>query len=300
MIIAKIKGGLGNQMFQYACARALSVKTGINLKFDITSYSKKDTASILNDTPRKFSLDKFNTEIELADEKEIEKINPLRIRLFKKIRNRIIELFVGRFNGYEDRYPVIKDKNKNIFLNGNWQNEKYFKEIGNTIRTEFTLKNQMGQKSQEISNLIENIKKLGRVSISVHIRRTDYISVKINHDFFYTCDIAYYEKGLQIITGKINNKDIEIFVFSDDIAWVKENLKFPYPIHFASDPLIPDYEEMYLMSLCNHNIIANSSFSWWGAWLNRNPNKIVVAPKQWFKNKTAEELDILPEEWIKI
>ena len=307
MIIAKIKGGLGNQMFQYACARALALKYQVPLKLDASYYIKKDAVNLLNDTTRRFSLDNFNINVELASAEEINKVNPLSARLAKKIKNRLTELFVGRFNGYEDKYPAMINPAKDIFLDGNWQKEKYFKDIENIIREEFTLKNSLNQKSIETSKLIEDLAIAGKTSISIHIRRTDYVTVKINKDFFHSCDLAYYQTALDKITEKINNKkNIDLFVFSDDIGWAKENLKFPafndapLSIHFVSDPQIPDYEEMHLMSLCRHNIIANSTFSWWGTWLNQNNDKIIVAPKQWFANKTSDELDILPKKWLQV
>jgi hypothetical protein len=261
--IITIKGGLGNQMFQYAYGRALEMsgeKVIFNTAFFCGSKAKKDTT-------RDFKLNNFNieTKAEFSNKKH------LIFNIFNKV--------------------VVKLGLKKNF----YQNEKYFKNIENNIRKEFTLKNPLTPKGLDWEEKISSTAN----SISLHIRRGDYVlNIKTN-SFHGVCDIKYYTSALEEIVKKTGN-NINIFIFSDDITWAKENLKFPFPFNFVSDSEIPDYEELYLMSLCKHNIIANSTFSWWGAWLNQNPDKIVIAPKQWLTNKTSTELDILPKEWIQI
>jgi len=259
-----IKGGLGNQMFQYAHGRSLEL-AGKKIIFDI-SFFNGNKAKI--DTVRNFKLDNFNieTKTEFSDRRH------LLLDIYVKIMRKI---------GFELE---------------NYQGEKYFKNIATKIRQEFTLKRSLSAKGQEWQEKIQTTEN----SVSVHVRRGDYVQNKKTNAFHGTCDIEYYQKALSEVEKRISDQNIEIFIFSDDIGWAKENLTFPYPTHFVSSPEIPDYEEMHLMSLCRHNIIANSTFSWWGAWLNQNPDKIVVGPRQWFTNKTADELDILPPEWIKI
>jgi hypothetical protein len=265
MKIINIKGGLGNQMFQYAYGRALEIK-GKGVIFS-TFLVNDGRAKI--DTARDFKLDKFNlkTRAQFVNKKF----------LLSDFLNRVL----NRLNFKE---------------NGFWQSEKFFKEITENIHQEFTLKNPVTIASATWQKKIQGIEN----SVSLHIRRGDYVLDKTTNAFHGTCNLEYYQKALAEISNKLKDKNIEIFIFSDDIAWAKTNLSFPHPIHFVSDPQIPDYEEMYLMSLCKHNIIANSTFSWWGAWLNKNPDKIVVAPKQWFAHKTADELDILSPGWLKI
>ena len=264
MKIITVKGGLGNQMFQYAYGRRLEL-SGKKVVFD-TSFFEGNKAG--KDTARAFKLKNFNieTKAEFSNKKH----------WFQKLKGKI-----KRKLGFAQE--------------GLYQNERYFLDIKDTIQKEFTLKNTPGDESKTWKEKIEN----SPLSVSIHIRRGDYIENKKTNNFHGVCDLAYYAKALERMEKKIGDK-IEIFVFSDDIIWAKENLKFPHPLNFVSDSKIPDYEEMYLMSLCKHNIIANSSFSWWGAWLNQNPNKIVVAPRQWLKDKTADKLDILPDNWIKI
>jgi hypothetical protein len=129
------------------------------------------------------------------------------------------------------------------------------------------------------------------------VRRGDYINDAKTKRYHGICDENYYVKALEYVMLK-TGKGIRIFIFSDDINWVRDNMHLSYPIIYVSSPRIMDHEEMILMSLCEHHIIANSSFSWWGAWLGQNRDKIVVAPTQWTSSKTSTELDVLPAGWI--
>ena len=134
--------------------------------------------------------------------------------------------------------------------------------------------------------------------MAIHVRRGDYINDKKTSLVHNVCDLNYYERAIDVIKAQVNNPTF--FVFSDDIEWAGENLPVNPNARYVSNLEGEDYEELILMSMCEHNIIANSTFSWWGAWLNQNPNKIVIAPKQWLVNKTSAELDILPKDWLKI
>ncbi len=262
MKIIKLQGGLGNQMFQYAYGRALEL-TGEKIIFDTSFFNggkaKKDIA-------RNFELNNFN------------------------IRTKAI------FSN--EKHPLTRPINKILVKlrlkpDGFWQNVKYFKNIEKEIREEFTLKKPLDEKFNNISKQIGNTP-----SVSIHIRRGDYVNNAKTKAIHNVCELEYYNKAINIIKSQINNPNF--FVFSDDIEWVKNNLKTDSPTFWVSNLKGEDYEELVLMSKCKHNIIANSSFSWWSAWLNQNPDKIVIAPKQWLSNKTADVLDILPESWIKI
>jgi len=268
MKIIAIKGGLGNQMFQYAYGRNLELSKK-NVLFDVSFYygnkSKIDTA-------RDFKLDNFNIKTSADFSK---KKRPL-LNLIKKIQYHL-----------------------NLADNGFWNSEKYFSDNASAIREEFTLKPPLSKKAEEILSLIKNTKN----SISLHIRRGDYVNDKKTNQYHGTCDSEYYSKALEYITSKVGN-DINLFIFSDDIKWVKENMFFGqqslYPTTYVSSPEIPDYEELILMSKCQHNIIANSSFSWWGAWLNENRDKIVIAPKRWALRGENNFKDIVPQGWYRI
>lgn len=263
MNIIKIKGGLGNQMFQYAYGRMLILIDKKDVTFDISFF---ESGKKNKDTYQSFILNEFNIDNSVKFKNVNE--NGL-LKIFKKIISKITGAY------------------------GFYQSEKYFKEIEYIIRREFTLKESLSVVAEEYSNKINDVQN----SISIHIRRGDYISNKSTNFFHGTCNLDYYERAIDYIKEKVESPTF--FIFSDDIEWVKKNLKIDNSI-CVSNPEIKDYEELILMSKCKHNIIANSTFSWWGAWLNQNPDKIVIGPKQWTVKKTSNELDILPKDWMQM
>ncbi len=294
MLVMNIKGGLGNQLFQYAAGRALALrrdddKKGINsIKLDITGYGENNGI----DTIRHYALSPFNINAEIASADEIKKLKyPLgRIsKVLRFIKIKILRQFNTGFNS------SIYNSKKPLYLDGFFQTEKYFIDKEDEIRKDLTLKDPLSPRAVEILAKINSCPN----SISLHIRRGDYVSDKNTNQNHGTCDMDYYKKAIEYINSKIGN-DMQVFIFSDDIEWAKENLKFDYPTIFVSSPEIPDYEELILMSKCKHNIIANSSFSWWGAWLNQNHDKIVIAPKKWVLKNENNFKDIIPEKWHKI
>lgn len=260
-MIVKILGGLGNQMFQYAHGRSEEL-SGKKIIFDNSFFTGN---KLEKDTARNFKLDKFN----IATNAEFFPKSHLISDIWTKIK-RLLGLNVDIY----------------------FQNEKYFINIADDIRKEFTLKQELSFKAKEILQKIENSN-----SVSLHVRRGDYITNQKTNSFHGVCGMDYYQEAMNIIKEKISNP--AFFIFSDDIAWARDNFK-DKDFVFVSDTAIEDVEELILMSKCKHNIIANSSFSWWGAWLNNNPNKIVIAPQKWFNNKKANQTDIVPESWIKI
>ncbi|MCX6716962.1 MAG: alpha-1,2-fucosyltransferase [Candidatus Taylorbacteria bacterium] len=319
MIIIKLQGGLGNQMFQYAFGRALEmqkVRKGeqVQIKFDANYYLNKEFKNV--DTPRYYLLDKFNTKITFAKSEEIFALNPPLKKFLIKAKNKVFGAFCKK-NPYlfDPKEFEIKD---NSYIFGYWQTEKYFKSIEKEIKAELTLKNSFNLDSQKVFNKIQSDEKSEKETVSIHIRRTDYVNMKVNSEFFGTCSIEYYQKAVRELESRLKlagqeGKALELYIFSDDIKWAKENLKFTLsepgdrsaspalcPMTFVSCPEIPDYEEMILMSKCKHNIIANSSFSWWAAWLNKNPEKIVIAPEKWLSNSKIKTPDVLPDTWIKV
>jgi len=286
MKIVAIKGGLGNQLFQYALGRYLSVNLKEEIKIDNGVNSNRQ------DTYRKYTLDNFNITLPLATKEEVKK-NKYRFGLVSKIWRGVKAKIFRIYNiGFQPN--ILKTKEK--YLEGFWQSPKYSDQIRDILLKEFTLKNPLSSFAKTWQDKILKSDN----SISIHIRRGDYIQNKKTNKFHGSCDEEYYKNALELITKKINKENAELFIFSDDIDWAKENLHFNFPTNFVSDNIIPDYEEMYLMSLCKNNIIANSSFSWWGAWLNQNSAKMIVAPKQWTTNRTANELGVLPKTWQQI
>lgn len=295
MLIIRLKGGLGNQMFQYAFGRALSEKRGEALYLDISIFGKEPE----RDTPRHYALDCFNIKAKIANQRITARFNTRMAITFRKIKRRLF-----RLNDFT--YHPSLANSRAQFMEGFWNNERYFKDISDNIRHEFSLKNKLGPAAEKIATEIikDNISLDKKQTVSVHVRRGDYVSNQYSMSELNILTLDYYQNALAIISEKLGKENLEVYFFSDDISWVKENLKLTgysmkYIGHNSTDPIY-DYEELHLMSLCSHNIIANSTFSWWAAWLNRNPDKIVIAPEKWIRNPYINTNDVCPPSWIRI
>ena len=259
MIIIKLIGGLGNQLFQYALGRNLAYINQTEFKLDITGFETYKLYS--------YSLQNFNIVENFATEVEIAKIKKTGLwKLADKLKPHYRRSVI-KYKGY-DFEPNILKLSGNFYLDGYWQSEKYFKDVENIIRKEITLKEPLPDKYEA---LIDNIKNSD--SVSIHIRRGDYISNKKFSKIYNLLDEKYYQRAVKFIAEKISNP--RFFIFSDDIEWAKRNLDIPYPKIFVSgENEMKDYEELILMSLCKHNITANSSFSWWGLGLIKTLPKL--------------------------
>ncbi|GAA4205085.1 alpha-1,2-fucosyltransferase [Pedobacter jeongneungensis] len=295
MIIVKIWGGLGNQMFQYAMAKALALKFNFELKLDISHYSK----NISNETPRQFRLNIFHgITDEIASQKDINTcITTFKVPIF----NSIYKIINRKFSIFNPNYIIEKDKSfrsieyigtKNLFLEGYWQSEEYFKEYREHILNSFNLERLFD--NSELALKVKQIEMFN--SISIHVRRGDYVSNIQANSYHGICSLAYYEDAIKAIVNSLQYESVRFYIFSDDISWCKENLKISYDHEYITTT--EDYHDLFLMGQCKHNIIANSSFSWWAAWLNPYIEKKVIAPKNWF---VTEDVDnIVPNEWIRI
>lgn len=261
MIVIKLMGGLGNQIFQWAFGKSLSQKFGMKFYLDLSSYNVQE-----NITFRYFSLNKFpNLKYEIID---MEKHN-------------IENFIIIKESEYNEDFKI--DKNKNYYFDGYWQSENYFIEISEEIKKEL-------QPNEIFLSKIEKFPYFDHKKVSIHIRRTDYLT---SNGYHPVQPIEYYENALKLIKNFSH-----IYVFSDDIEWCKNNLEFEN-ITFVES--FDDVEDIWIMSFCDNNIIANSSFSWWGAWINKNIEKQVIAPKLWFGDSTKEKTNkIIPESWIQI
>lgn len=262
MIISKIQGGLGNQMFQWAFARKMSIEYGLELFLDLSFFENQ----YFNGVQRNFELDKFGFPIKKTQEL---KISDLRNMKFRTIPDKFeyIEIFL--------------DPNENYYFDGYWQSEKYFKDFSDEIISNFSVPI---ESKKYISSLYPDLDQ----TLSIHVRRSDYL---LSNGYHPIQDIKYYDSALEKL-----GVERKILVFSDDLDWCKSNLKYPR-IGFCDHP--SDLVQLWIMSMCHSNIIANSSFSWWAAWLNQNPNKQVIAPKNWFGPKTnLSSKDIIPDGWI--
>lgn len=290
-VITRLNGGLGNQLFQYAAGRALADRLGAPLKFDLSEF---ETYLL-----RRFELKKFNINAGVATSEELAGfiINPSRFQ--RRYTRLAISLGLG-FNkiafkeykfGYDDAFEKIRYP---MYLNGYWQSEKYFKAAENKLRSELCLANKLDGTSQKILDEI-----LPCSAVSLHIRRGDYITNPSAASVHGVCSLDYYYSAIRHIATLVQNPCF--FVFSDDPQWAKDNLKISYSVQFV-EANGPDrgVEDMWLMKSCKHHIIANSSFSWWAAWLNDRQDKIVIAPRIWFLDKKINTRDLIPEQWHKI
>lgn len=290
MIISNIIGGLGNQMFQYAMGKSLSINKNEHFKIDVRNFKKYFRNFELNDV--------FKCEINLASKTDLDTILSWQNNFFfQKILKKKQFKFLRKNNFIvEPHFHYWKDVNKlkkNIYLYGYWQSEKYFINNEKNIRKNFQFKQPLIDKNLKISNGIKNSN-----SVSLHIRRGDYLTDKKNL-FVGVCSIDYYKKAISIISSKI--KRPVFYIFSDDMEWVKKNFTINFNFELIDhNNGYKNHFDLQLMSLCKHNIIANSSFSWWGAWLNSNTNKIVIAPQKWFQHGSLNTKDIIPNSWLKI
>lgn len=285
-------GGLGNQLFQYATGRRVALKNGLPLKLDLSWF--KDQPE------RPYSLNHFTINETIATSDEIAQL--------KKNEMNPLKLIVVKFNEFGKPYYHRKhiqekslDFDRNIlqisgsaYLDGYWQSEKYFKDIENIIRKEFTVISPPDSVNTNYAQMIQSSN-----AVAIHVRRGDYISNPSANQFHGTCSLEYYSRSIDQIMSNIKNP--HFFVFSDEPKWTQDNLKIDAPTTYVvHNPPDKNYEDLRLMSLCSHFIIANSSFSWWGAWLSKNKSKIVIAPSKWFQGTKYNDADLLPENWIRL
>jgi hypothetical protein len=286
MIIVKLKGGLGNQMFQYALARHVALLRSTELKLDVSALGAGTAAG---DAVRHFSLAQFSITAPVASDAEIALVKPTDrtfTKLVGKLRNRLLGDPTVRF------HPSYLKAADSSYLEGYWQSPRYFEAIRETLLSEFTLREPLSPYGQEIAVQMQS-----SLSVSLHVRRGDYASNPRVLREAGLCAPAYYREAMKHIAGRAEN--VRYFVFSDDIAWVRANLPVGNNAVYVSNGELTDAQELWLMSRASHNIIANSSFSWWGAWLNQNPAKLVVAPTPWF-DRAAYDANLIPDSWKQI
>lgn len=281
MIVTKLNGGLGNQLFEYACARSLQIKNNDCLFLDVEGFKR---------SPRHYSLEPFfiPDDVKILPESKSKKL--LFLQAVSKISRNLAFKLGPLFGAYiwksSEYRPISVPNTKHgvLYLYGYWQSEKYFHENSDIIKAELHVKTEM---SEDSKMLLDDVMRDN--SVCVHIRRGDYVTCGFLH-----CDEAYYNRGMNYI--KKCNPDCNFIVFSDDISWVRNNMKFENPVKFI-DANIPDYEVLRLMYLCKHFVISNSSFSWWASYLSDNENKIVVAPEYWLpENKSNRSMYL--DNWI--
>jgi hypothetical protein len=287
MIIAKLMGGLGNQMFQYAAARRLAQRTGAELTLDTSFFPGQ--------AKRQFRLDGLRIRGRPATEREIARFFPrgrmarLRRTLGCTLRGRPIPRVVHEPHFHFD--PTVLAARDETYLDGYWQSEKYFCDIAAQLREEFA---PVRASSAEAAQFDAEIARTEAVSI--HVRRGDYVQEAHIAEVHGACPPSYYAEAATYLASRLRAP--HFFVFSDDLAWCREHLDLHYPVTFvALREADSDLEELRLMSRCRHHIIANSSFSWWAAWQNPRPDKEVLAPRRWFAAGERDTRDLFPPSW---
>lgn len=291
MIIVCLKGGLGNQLFQYAFARNLAFIHSAALKLDISDFG--------TNPDRQYALAPFNIQQNFATPQEIQNLTDPRQSAAGKWLYGLFHNHPKKADSYiKVRSPYFNPKllklPDNVYIDGYFQSEKYFINIADIIRSEFTVKNELAGKNKDIAETMQNTQ-----SVSIHIRRGDYVTDPGTNQTHGTCSPDYYYRCIEQVNQKI--KHPRFFIFSDDINWCRSNLKVPHAADYIGhNRPDKDYEDLRLMSFCRHHIIANSSFSWWGAWLAANKDKMVFAPKKWFADKIFNIDDIIPAGWLRI
>ena len=258
--------GLGNNMFQYATALAYALEHNKKL------YVHGDISKLEN---------AFDIRLNKPEHEDI----PVFKNLEAKKARFIGDVFVDETSAE----PLNHDRY--VYLWGLFQNEKYFKKYRKEILKAFRFKENMSDKNKQLVKSIQNSN-----SVAVHIRRGDYLA---KNSAQHVLSPHYYKLAIEYMTKRVKNP--HFYVFSDDIKWAKKNITFQHPHTFVEHNTGDfSYNDMRLMSLCKHNIIANSTFSWWGAWLNENPDKIVIAPDIWLKKDTNFINNIVPQNWIRL
>lgn len=294
MIIIQLQGGLGNQMFQYAFARILAKRNSVTLKFDKSFF---DTFSNEQEyTPRNFELGIFENESMQASSKEIIKLT--RLSFINKIKKKLG--FYYKSNIYLepslDFHPEALLIKVPVYIKGYFQSYKYFENHEDLVRETFSFPiESLDDRNKTLLSKLQS-----ETTISVHIRRGDYVTNTKTQQFHGNCSLEYYSNAIALLASK--TEEFTLVFFSDDGPWVKEQFEaLPYSKLFIDNNTDQNsWIDLFLMSSCSHNIIANSSFSWWAAYLNKQPDKIVIAPKKWYADSERNTNDLIPPQWIRL
>lgn len=289
MVIIELAGGLGNQMFQYAFFLKMQhLGHPCKLYFDPSQY--------IHNGPELHHV--FGVPMPFAKSEELDELldkqNNILAKIRRKVRGRRAANFWEHDKGYAFK-PNILRQQKPVYLQGCWLSPKYFNDIADQVRNSFRFPDITDKGNMQV---MENIR-TSHCSVSVHARFGDYLSSATHLNLDYR---QYLEKA---ITHLPDTENLDFFIFSDDPGKAKNGIAHlensNHKFHFViSNEKQDSWKDMALMSNCMHHIIANSTFSWWAAWLNPNPNKIVISPKDWFTNDFLNDNDIVPDEWIKI
>ena len=287
-VIARIEGGLGNQLFQYAAARSLADRLGCELALDLRGLTQNGD--------RPYQLNLYKTRCCIADEMTLNALPSWRSSRAARMRSCIAQrvpalyaypIFWPRDFAYDPRFERIRHP---VYMVGYWQTERYFAWNRSRLLEDVELLSPMDSSNPVL------VKIKATNSVALHIRRGDYVTNPAASEFHGTCDLAYYKLAVANLVAQ--EPSVELFVFSDEPKWAKTNLKFDVPTHIVeSHTPEQGHLDLELMRHCRHHIIANSSFSWWGAWLCESSGQRVYAPKQWFRDVGIDTSDLIPANW---
>lgn len=281
-IAVLIGSGIGNQMFQYALGRCVSLHLQRPLILD--------TSLLFLDPGWGFDLRHFRLGQHRVRNWPL---LPWRIRmkLLRVLASQGMEVVRWINEPGLQFSPEVLETDKPCVLNGYWQSERYFDSISDQLREDFMIATAQDARSAECQRRIRGVK-----SIGLHVRRADYVTKPSCNAFHGTCPKEYYDAALRLILPRLD-RDVDLFVFSDDMQWARENIQYALPTTYVDWNQDRSYEDIRLMSSCRALIMANSSFSWWAGWLNPNPDKLVVAPRQWYRAPGAfSDLPLSP--WL--
>ena len=291
MRIVKVKGGLGNQLFQYTFARLLEQLTGDKVKLDMQAYK-----SLLHDPIRRPRLLKFNIALLTADEDEI--ADKCLLKHSDKVFSYKYKFQIATEALFNHKYFFEKNRDyikpasvlNYDYYDGYWQSWRYVDAVWEIVKKDLVPNYDIDITTKK---MIEHVK--GENSVFLGVRKGDYSS-SVSH--YGTFGNKYYQKAMNYVCEKIRNP--VFYVFSNDIPWVKANINFSgrNVIYREPEGIVDDFEDLLIMAACKHSIIINSTYHWWGARLYDSPNKIVVAPEKWFFDN--KPIDIVPPHWVRL
>ncbi|MDS7594771.1 alpha-1,2-fucosyltransferase [Agrobacterium tumefaciens] len=287
-VVVPLIGGLGNQMFQYAAARAVALRTGSAVRLELSWFG--------TDPDRQYALEPFAIDaMTMVSEKQAAPKYDLLSRIVRRLPIARRQNGLPVFKETSFRYDSgIEELRSPVFLDGYFQSEKYFSNYRDQIAADFKLRNAPLPPTAAILEQIGNCD-----AICLHIRRGDYVTNKAANAHHGTCSLEYYKLGLEHVIEGLARP--HCFVFSDDPEWARGNFVPKIPVTFVDIHATNQaHEDLRLMAACQRYVIANSSLSWWGAWLGSHSNKKVVAPAQWFQKRDMDTSDLVPSSWIRV
>jgi hypothetical protein len=290
VIVVQLTGGLGNQMFQYATARAVAERVGAPLVLD-SSWIDGDGGAVTTEV-RRYELGCFELDAPLQP---VERVARLRRSALPSRRPLLHELAEPQFG---QPCPELLEATDNTYLRGYWQNVTYFQDADARLRRDFTFRPEITAQQPEVA---QAIRESPVPTVSLHVRRSDYVTDAGVRERMGTLDPGYYSRALDALGSGVGS--VRLFVFTDDPEWCTSNLalsEHDMVVGAARAERDTWASIMHLMTLCDHHVLANSSFSWWGAWLNPSPAKIVVAPRPWVQDTRWEEGGRIPDDWVRI